>query len=86
MEFLYSKGAIYVCCNNNLLFHGCIPLDKDGNFQIVELDGKLYKGKKLLDYADALQERHILASIIKIIWILRGIFGVEKNHLYVVET
>ena len=30
VEFLYSKGAIYVCCNNNPLFHGCIPLDKDG--------------------------------------------------------
>ena len=57
VEFLYSKGAIYVCCNNNLLFHGCIPLDKDGNFQIVELDGKLYKGKKLLDYADAVARK-----------------------------
>ena len=57
VEFLYSKGAIYVCCNNNLLFHGCIPLDKDGNFQIVEFDGKLYKGKKLLDYADAVARK-----------------------------
>ena len=55
--FLYSKGAIYICCNNNLLFHGCIPLDKDGNFEVVEFDGNLYKGKSLLDYADKIARR-----------------------------
>lgn len=55
--FLYSKGAIYICCNNNLLFHGCIPLDKDGNFEVVEFGGNLYKGKSLLDYADKIARR-----------------------------
>ena len=55
--FLYSKGAIYICCNNNLLFHGCIPLDKDGNFEVVEFDDNLYKGKSLLDYADKIARR-----------------------------
>ena len=55
--FLYSKGAIYICCNNNLLFHGCIPLDKDGNFEVVEFGGNLYKGKFLLDYADKIARR-----------------------------
>lgn len=55
--FLYSKGAIYICCNNNLLFHGCIPLDKDGNFEVVEFDDNLYKGKSLLDYAYKIARR-----------------------------
>lgn len=48
MKFLLSKGSIYLNYNYNLLYHGCIPLDKDGNFQSILLDGKEYKGKELL--------------------------------------
>ncbi|MFQ9702614.1 MAG: fructose-bisphosphatase class III [Enterocloster clostridioformis] len=25
-------GAIYKCYNSNLLYHGCIPMKKDGSF------------------------------------------------------
>lgn len=52
IEFLYSKGSIYCCYNQNLLFHGCIPLDKDGNFEGVTFGGKTYQGKAYMDYAE----------------------------------
>ena len=28
--FLYSNGSLSKCCNQNLLFHGCIPMEEDG--------------------------------------------------------
>lgn len=52
IRFLYSKGSLYKICNSNLLFHGCIPLDEDGNFANVRVLGKEYKGRKLLDVLD----------------------------------
>ncbi len=52
IDFLYQKGSVYKAYNNNLLYHGCIPLDDDGNFQRVKLGGNTYYGKNYLDYAD----------------------------------
>ena len=53
IRFMYEKGSIYKCYNDNLLYHGCIPLDENGDFAVIEIDGKKYKGKSYLDYADA---------------------------------
>jgi len=52
IRFLYSHGSIYLCCNGNLLFHGCVPTNADGSFTEVELDGKKYSGKAYFDKAD----------------------------------
>ena len=52
MDFLYKNGAMYKVENGSLLFHGCIPLTSDGDFQEVELEGVTYKGKGLMDYFD----------------------------------
>lgn len=52
VEFLYSRGAMYCRCNENLLFHGCIPLDEQGNFEMIEFNGTIYKGKSYFDFAD----------------------------------
>ena len=52
--FLFSKGSIYLKCNSNLLFHGCIPLNDDGNFKSFIIEGKSYKGKALMDKFDSI--------------------------------
>lgn len=52
VKFLYEKGSMYKIFNNNLLYHGCVPLDEYGNFDGITLDGVVYQGKKYLDYAD----------------------------------
>lgn len=51
VEFLYEKGSIYRVYNGNLLFHGCIPLDEEGNFDGIRIGDKLYCGKEYMDYA-----------------------------------
>ena len=52
--FLFNKGSIYLTYNSNLLFHGCIPLNKDMTFKSMILNGESYKGKALLDTFDCL--------------------------------
>ncbi|TRZ37497.1 fructose-1,6-bisphosphatase [Niallia circulans] len=49
MTFLMKKGNLYLKYNGNLLIHGCIPLNQDGSMKTMELNGKNYSGKKLLD-------------------------------------
>ena len=45
MAFLLNKGGLYKVYNNNLLYHGCVPLNEDGSLKSVQLYGKTYKGK-----------------------------------------
>lgn len=52
IDFLFEKGCMYKKFNENLLYHGCIPLDEQGNFDGIEIDGNIYMGKAYLDYAE----------------------------------
>lgn len=53
MDFIYQNGSTYLCCNGNLLYHGCIPMTPEGRFARVRHGGKWYSGRALMDYADA---------------------------------
>lgn len=57
IRFLFSHGSMYKICNGNLLFHGCIPMDENGQFAKVSINGKEYGGKALLDEIDRLVNR-----------------------------
>lgn len=52
IKFLYDKGSLYKIHNGNLIYHGIIPFDKDGNYAVFNgFDGKQnLSGKALLDY------------------------------------
>lgn len=49
ISYLYNKGNMYLKYNDNLLFHGCVPLNEDGSFMEFNIRDKSYKGKALLD-------------------------------------
>ena len=49
IDFLFAKGGMYKCCNNNLLLHGCIPMNKDGSFMEFDTGNCVLSGKALLD-------------------------------------
>ena len=52
VRFLYSRGSIYKTYNGNLLFHGCIPMDENGEFLSFRIGGAERRGKAFLDYCD----------------------------------
>lgn len=53
IRYLYNKGGMYKISQNNLLYHGCIPMDEEGAFKQVKLDGKTVAGRAYLDTIDA---------------------------------
>lgn len=49
MKFLMKKGSLYLKYNGNLLIHGCIPVDEQGNMEEMGIENKTYAGRELLD-------------------------------------
>ena len=62
IRFLYSNGGLYKIHNSNLLYHGCVPVDEEGNFKSVNVDGKKYKGKALYDILDSFARKGYYAK------------------------
>ncbi|WP_154888088.1 fructose-1,6-bisphosphatase [Longibaculum muris] len=52
VKFLYKKGSMYLCVNQMLLYHGCVPIDKNGHFTGIKVNEHLYKGKELFEYCE----------------------------------
>ncbi len=52
IDFIFTKGSMYLTYNSNLLYHGCIPMSNDGRFEKFEIEGKRFSGKLLCDYFD----------------------------------
>lgn len=49
VDFLFRKGSIYLSYNDNLLYHGGMPINEDLSFKSFKLKGQTYKGKALFD-------------------------------------
>lgn len=52
IQFLYDKGSMYNVYNRNLIFHGCVPVDDNGIFDMLFINGRYYHGKALLDICE----------------------------------
>ncbi len=62
VRFLYSNGGLYKIHDSNLLYHGCMPLDEEGNFKSVNIDGLKYKGRALYDVLDTFARKGYYAK------------------------
>ena len=52
MHYLERKGTMHLVRDYNLIFHGCVPVDDDGGFLPMHVDGVEYRGKALFDALD----------------------------------
>lgn len=52
VDFLFTNGSMYLRYNSNLLYHGCIPLSDNGDFETFQIEGKSTSGKILCDNFD----------------------------------
>ncbi len=52
MDFMLKNGSMYLIYNNNLMFHGCVPMDSDGSWYSVKLGGRSYQGKLLMNICE----------------------------------
>jgi fructose-1,6-bisphosphatase-3 len=61
-RFLLSRGTMYLVHNGNLLYHGCIPMNKNGTFKSLRIGGKDYSDRSLMDQFDRLVRQGFLAE------------------------
>lgn len=54
MDFLLKNGSMYLVYNENLLFHGCVPLDEKGEFYELNFGGRTYRGRGLFNACEML--------------------------------
>ena len=47
-----DHGSLYLVRNSNLMFHGSVPMNPDGSFKEMLIQGKPYSGRKLFDKVD----------------------------------
>lgn len=90
IRFLYANGGLYKIFNGNLLYHGCVPLTEQGEFESVEVYGKTYSGRALYDvleeyarkayYAIDKEEKQKGMDILWFLWANphSPVFGKEK--------
>lgn len=57
VRLLYAKGGLYLALNSNLMYHASIPMNEDGSFREVRIDGRTYSGKALLDRIDRIARK-----------------------------
>lgn len=57
IRFLYENGSVYLCFNQNLLFHGCIPMNQHGQFETVFIGEQAYRGKAYMDATERVARR-----------------------------
>ena len=64
VQFLYSAGGMYLRCNGNLLYHGCIPMEEDGSFATIPVSPESeLRGKAAIDAADKLARQGFFAPL-----------------------
>jgi fructose-1,6-bisphosphatase-3 len=57
MNFLLRHGGMYLRRDDNLIFHGCVPVDEKGEFLSFPVDGRPVAGKALFDALDRVLAR-----------------------------
>ncbi|GIW80289.1 MAG: fructose-1,6-bisphosphatase class 3 [Gemmatales bacterium] len=54
MRYLVDRGSMWLVRDDHLIFHGCVPVDEQGEFLPFPVDGREVQGKALFDAIDAI--------------------------------
>jgi fructose-1,6-bisphosphatase III len=57
MRYLLERGSMYLVRDDNLIFHGCVPVDDQGEFLPLHVDGQERSGRALFDALDGVLAR-----------------------------
>jgi len=62
IRFLYSYGSMFQVRDGNLLFHGCLPVDEQGEFSDFLLGGERLRGPALLERYEQMAREAFFSS------------------------
>jgi len=57
MQYVAHRGTVYLIRDNHLIFHGCVPVDAQGTFLPMLVDGVPYTGKALFEALNTVVHR-----------------------------
>lgn len=75
MRYVARQGSMYLIRDNHLIFHACVPVDNQGEFLAMQVDGTEYKGRLLFDALERVLHRavrHQDQPDLDILWYLWG--------------
>ena len=89
INLLLKKGSMYKVFNGNLIMHGCVPTEENGEFSLVPVGDEKYSGKKLYDKLNAVVKNAARGDkyAIDYAWYLwcgkkSPLFGRDKMRVY----
>ena len=62
IRFMVGHGSMYLRRDECLIFHGCVPVDTDGNFLPLTVDGQLLAGRKLFETIETVVRRAVVGA------------------------
>ncbi|KAA1261399.1 Fructose-1,6-bisphosphatase class 3 [Rubripirellula obstinata] len=62
MQYMVGHGSMYLRRDDCLIFHGCVPVDADGNFLPLKVDGEAVAGRELFEGIEAVVRRAVERS------------------------
>ncbi|TWU34167.1 Fructose-1,6-bisphosphatase class 3 [Novipirellula aureliae] len=62
MRFMVGHGSMYLRRDECLIFHGCVPVDANGNFLPLTVDGKPIAGRELFEGIETVVRRAVERS------------------------
>ncbi|MBQ8320459.1 MAG: fructose-bisphosphatase class III [Clostridia bacterium] len=89
VEFMLSHGSMYRVHNGDLLMHGCVPSEENGEFSSVPVGKEFFSGKALYDRLDKLVRSAATGEEYSVdyMWYLwcgkkSPLFGRDKMNVY----
>jgi fructose-1,6-bisphosphatase-3 len=73
MQFLVSRGSMWLRRDDHLIFHGCVPVDERGEFLELDVDGRPVRGRALFDALERVVARTLdrpAAGDLDMLWYL----------------
>jgi len=73
MLYLVGHGSMYLIRDNHLIFHGCVPVDAQGEFLSMPMNGNLFKGRQMFDELEKLLVRVVESGMdndLDVLWYL----------------
>lgn len=92
MRYLAQHGTMWLRRDDNLIFHGCVPVDAKGEFLPLTIEGNELRGRALFDELNQVVHRAVRTNdpaCLDLLWYLWGgplspVFG--KDRMATFET
>ena len=59
---MVGHGSMYLRRDECLIFHGCVPVDADGNFLPLTVDGQVLAGRKMFESIETVVRRAVVGA------------------------